>query len=136
MYRYWFDAINNDKIQSKIIFKISSEVKPYFLLLSNINIKELDIIDDFKSKTAKILYIYLFLKKDNKEIMLSYEEAKNNLYTGYTDIKINDLFRKHIDKAINELNEKTNLNITYQKIKDIDSKKYCRIKFLVTDKQI
>ena len=130
MYRHWFSAINDDKIQNKITFKIIGDVKPYFLLLNKINSPEINLVDNIKSKTGKILYIYLCIYKEIGEITLSYEEMKNMFYTGFTDIKINDLFRKHIDKAVEEINEKTNFNIKYEKMKDIESNKYSKLKII------
>ena len=115
----WVDTVIIDKVENaKVYIRINEKLKPYLLhLKSNYTIYELSSTLLMKSKYSIRFYELLksYLYKNKWEISL--EELKRilSIEDKYTDYK--NFRTRIIDKAIEEINKYTEINVEYEPIR-------------------
>jgi plasmid replication initiation protein len=129
----WLDTVNIRKSQGEIDIKLSESLKPYLLQLrANFTKYELINVLTLRGKYSIRLYELLksYLWKGSWQAEV--DSLKNIINAnGYKDFK--EFNRTIIKKSIKEINDYTDLNITYKTIKQGRKIKY--IDFQIQEKQ-
>ena len=137
----WFSSLTYIKDTGYIYACFDPKLKPYFLELKKEFVKsKLTTLLQFKSKYSSRLY--LLLKSDfdrqksyKSKLLVNYEitnlHLKFELPKSYIDFysKFKNMF---LIKAVDEINEKTELNVSYKEIKT--GRKITEIEFCISSK--
>lgn len=131
----WFSEAEYIPKQGKIRVLLHSQVKPYLLeLKKNFTMYELGNILELKSKYS--MDLYEILKSYSYQYVREFkiEELKDILNaSGYTVFK--DFRKRVLDVAIDDINNKTDLYVTYDLIKGGRGAKVQAINFHIKTKQ-
>ena len=137
----WFSSLRYTKGTGVITAKISDDLKPYLLELKKEFVKaELPTLLSFISKYASRLFLLLksdFDRQKKHKPFFSVKYQINYLHTNFAMpksylerySKFKDIF---LNKSINEINEKTELNVSYKEIKT--GRKITEIEFCISSK--
>lgn len=128
----WIEMPVFDKSTKTLHVKINPLLKPYLLALrENFTQYELGCILVMRSKYSIRMYELLKSYAENKEVTIYLDELKERLQTSeYTDYKN---FRVRVlEKAISEINEYTDLNVTFEPLRH--SRVITRIRFIIERK--
>ncbi len=114
----WVDAIKHYDGEGKVELSFSSKVKPYLgQLKSHFTSYRLDEIKRFKSGHAIRLYELLqqFKKTGIREISVQKFKQSYDIEAQYP--KFAELRRRVIDPAVKEINQKSNIEVTWDPMK-------------------
>ena len=137
----WFSSLEYIKDTGYIYACFDPKLKPYFLELKQEFVKaKLPLLLSFKSKYSSRLYLLLksdFDRQKNykSKLLVNYEitnlHLKFELPKSYIDFysKFKNMF---LIKAVDEINEKTELNVSYKEIKT--GRKITEIEFCISSK--
>ena len=137
----WFSSLRYTKGTGIITAKISDDLKPYLLELKKEFVKaKLPTLLSFTSKYASRLFLLLksdFDKQKKYKGVLTIRYQVNYLHTNFAMPKsyIDKFYNfrvKFLDNSINEINEKTELNVSYKEIKT--GRKITEIEFCISSK--
>jgi len=124
-YFHWVGTCEIDWKKKTVQIALSEEVRKFYLLIKErtltYNIKNMLAL---RTTVQKRLYVWAYGKKGfHNDVPISIEDAKL-LFYGEKPIRTADFFRKCLDPAIQKVNEKTDLQLSYEKVyKDPDNKK-------------
>lgn len=134
---HWLDEADIDDKKEFVSLRMGRFLKEYFLRLSKEErtIYKIGYILNFKRKTSINLYRWAYSKVNFcNGVSMSISDAKLEIANN-PDVKTNDLFRYHIEPAVAEINEKSDLTITYLPKKAGGQKKqYTSIEFWINKK--
>ncbi|MCY6354833.1 replication initiation protein [Clostridium sp. ZS2-4] len=125
---HWVDVAKYNNGILKL--KINPDLKPFYLSLDWYTKYQLKNVLQFKSaysfRVYELLKQYQKLKERNITIddLRTILDISKNQYTKYANLK-----QKVIKVAVNEINEKTDLNVQFEEIKE--SRKIVALKFLI-----
>lgn len=114
--------------------KLSNETIYFFLQFDHGLYTRYGIIRKLHTKSALQLYRWCYLKSNfNNAISIKTEEAIKLFYDNEKVIKTNDFIRKHLDPAVQKINELTDINVKYEKIySKKDKRKISSLKFYIS----
>ncbi len=125
----WIDKVTINKQSGTLIIKIDEIMKPYLLQLQE-RFNQYELMYTFAMKSQYSIRLYEILKsyKYQHRKIFDLEELKRILsaenYIRYPDFK-----RKVLDIAMREMNDVSDLTITYGIIKE--GRKYAKIEFFI-----
>ena len=129
----WFDYVEMDQFNGAVTIKISDMMKPYLLQLQE-HYTQYELLYTLAMKSQYSLRLYELLKSyefQHKKIF-DIENLKRLLsaenYTRFPDFK-----RKVLDIAMREINELSDLIVTYDIIKE--SRRFAQIEFMMNVKK-
>ena len=137
----WFADIEYIKSTGIIRATISEKLKPYLLELKNEFVKaKLPTLLSFTSKYASRLYLFIksdYGKQKNYKLFVSVKYKVEYILNTFEMPKSYNqrysLFKNDfLNKSISEINEKTNLNVSYKEIKT--GRKITEIEFCISSK--
>jgi len=125
----WFDYITIKKNTGLVIIKISDRMKPYLIQLKQ-QYTQYELLYTLAMKSQYSLRLYEILKSYENFHRKTFEidDLKKKLsaenYTMFSDFQ-----RFVLDRALREIEEFSDLNVTYKIIKD--SRRYAKIEFSI-----
>lgn len=127
---HWIETVKITKGDTKVSIKLNAELKPYLLHLKEyFTSYVLEEIIYLNSIYAIRLYELLFSYKNKNELIISVDELKQKFGIENKYKTIQHFKTKVLDKAIEEINEKTTLSVSYTTIKENRSIKYIHFDF-------
>lgn len=113
----WFERLEIDKYETTISLRLDDRLKPYLLQLrENFTVYNLGSTLLMNSKHSIRLFEIFMSYRSLGIVQFTIDELKDTLDCGsYTEYK--DLRRYVIDKALKEINELTEITVSYQPIK-------------------
>jgi hypothetical protein len=132
------DDFKTYHISYSAIGKIFNPQNPYCeVTVNDINLAVKDIMNkSFRIKTDKKHYHYIeYAEVDEEERYIDFklsEDAKLRFY-GDASIRTADFTRK-LDSAIKQINKKTNLDVSYQRVNKRGSRKIAVLRFTIKNK--
>ena len=133
----YFHYVKNAKLNKKtktLKFKIDDEVKPFYLELKKGKYTSFLLKDILALSTTFQMNLFRWLACNagfNNDIIIPIEDAKIHFYG--KEIETKGLVRK-IDSALEVINQRTNINATYEKI--TNGRKITGLKFTIDNKYI
>lgn len=117
-YYHWIQFAKLDWKKKTLTIKLSEEVAEFYLNINeNVLIYNLKCILALSTKTQARLYQWAYSKTGfGNKIPISIEDAKQ-LFYGPKEIRTSEFVRKYLEPAIKAINEKTDLEISYEKVK-------------------
>ena len=127
----WLSSARYQKKKGCVLLRFDPGLKPYLLQLKG-QFTKIDIIDTLKLKSIYALRVFELLlqyetigkREISIEDLRSYCGIKEDEYANYFDLK-----RKVINRAKNEINEKTDILVDYEEIKT--SRKITSLNFTI-----
>lgn len=133
-YYNWVEKCDIDWKQGVIYFKLSDSVKEFYLELGKHNLTyTLENILALRTLTDARLYQWAYGKKGFKnEVFISIEDAKL-LFCGKEESETYDFLTKYLDQSIKRINEKTDLTLSYEKVRKsgVNKNKISSLKFTI-----
>ena len=136
----WFSYIEIVPNESAIIVRFDKALKPHLIRLKEFFTKtELTTLLNFTSKYTSRLYLLLksdfdkqkqFVSKVKVKYEVEYFNNSFQLPKSYCN-RYNNFRREFLDNSINEINQKTNLRISYNEIKQ--GRKVVEIEFEISE---
>jgi plasmid replication initiation protein len=129
----WMDAVTISKRSGRVKIRISNTLKPYLLQLKT-HFTQYELIYTLAMKSRYSLRLYELLKsyEYQQEAIFSTEELKVRLsaenYKLFGDFK-----RKVLDISMREINNLSDLNVTYEIIKE--KQRFAKLAFSIKRKQ-
>jgi len=129
----WFDYIEMDKFNGAVTIKISDMMKPYLLQLQE-HYTQYELLYTLAMKSQYSLRLYELLKsyEYQRKKIFDIDDLKKLLsaekYTRFPDFK-----RYVLDSSIREINELSDLIVTYDIIKE--SRRFAQIEFMMNIKK-
>ena len=126
----WLEQLEIDKTQTKVLCRFDERLKPYLLKLrESFTTFNLCYVLALKSKYAIRLYELFHSYLYRKEFQLTLEEIRRMLKLEDKYAEYKELNRNVIKKAVEEINEITDLTIEYRPIRE--GKRIVSIEFKV-----
>ena len=133
-YYNWVEKCDIDWKQGVIYFKLSDSVKEFYLELGKHNLTyTLENILALRTLTDARLYQWAYGKKGFiNEVFISIEDAKL-LFCGKEELETYDFLTKYLDQSIKRINEKTDLTLSYEKVRKsgVNKNKISSLKFTI-----
>lgn len=117
-YAQWFETITINRAEGYIVAKISDSLKDHLLDLDKYVKGDLLSFLRLRSKYSKILYILLCKDLNMKTTTLTLNDLYERLSVPDSLKKVYSNFKNRaLKSSIEEINEKTNLNVSFEQIK-------------------
>lgn len=133
-YYHWVGTCEIDWEKEQITIQLSNEIRKFYLLIKEraltYNLKNVLAL---RTTTQKRLYIWAYNNKGFKnDVNISIEDAKL-LFYGDKNIETYQFLRKYIEPAIKHINEKTDLTLSYEKVRkdETNSRLVTSLKFKI-----
>lgn len=117
-----------------VYLRLSNEVRNFYLELGKQNLTyTLENILALRTLTDARLYQWAYGKKGFKnEVSISIEDAKL-LFCGKEELETYDFLTKYLDQSIKRINKKTDLTLSYEKVRKsgVNKNKISSLKFTI-----
>lgn len=136
-FRHYLEKGDFDDTNRIVRLKLSDEVICFFLQLGKYKLtSKYGYIKSLRTKCAMQLYRWCNLKKNlGNAIPIKIEDAIRLFYDNEKEITANHFFNKHLNPAIQKINELTDLHVEYEKIKadKKDKRKITSLRFTICE---
>lgn len=133
-YYHWVEMCKIDWDKNVVYLRLSNEVRNFYLELGKQNLTyTLENILALRTLTDARLYQWAYGKKGFKnEVFISIEDAKL-LFCGKEELETYDFLTKYLDQSIKRINEKTDLTLSYEKVRKsgVNKNKISSLKFTI-----
>lgn len=133
-YYHWVEMCKIDWDKNVVYLRLSNEVRNFYLELGKQNLTyTLENILALRTLTDARLYQWAYGKKGFKnEVFISIEDAKL-LFCGKEESETYDFLTKYLDQSIKRINEKTDLTLSYEKVRKsgVNKNKISSLKFTI-----
>lgn len=133
-YYHWVEMCKIDWDKNVVYLRLSNEVRNFYLELGKQNLTyTLENILALRTLTDARLYQWAYGKKGFKnEVSISIEDAKL-LFCGKEELETYDFLTKYLDQSIKRINEKTDLTLSYEKVRKsgVNKNKISSLKFTI-----
>ena len=133
-YYHWVEMCKIDWDKNVVYLRLSNEVRNFYLELGKQNLTyTLENILALRTLTDARLYQWAYGKKGFKnEVSISIEDAKL-LFCGKEELETYDFITKYLDQSIKRINEKTDLTLSYEKVRKsgVNKNKISSLKFMI-----
>ena len=127
----WIDKITINKNSGSIKIKIDDMMKPYLIHLQR-HFTSYELLYTLAMRSQYSIRLYEILKRYKKNKLFDIEDLKRTL-SAENYIRFPDFKRYVLDIAIREMNELSDLTISYELIKE--SRRYAKINFSIEIKK-
>ena len=133
-YYHWVEMCKIDWDKNVVYLRLSNEVRNFYLELGKHNLTyTLENILALRTLTDARLYQWAYGKKGFKnEVFISIEDAKLS-FCGKEELETYDFLTKYLDQSIKRINEKTDLTLSYEKVRKsgVNKNKISSLKFTI-----
>lgn len=132
---HYIEYAEVDEEERYIDFKLSEDVKQFYLKLRKEEYAVFLLNDIVKLSTVFQLNLFKWLSCNSNfknDVSIYIEDAKLRFY-GDASIRTADFTRK-LDSAIKQINKKTNLDLSYQRVNKRGSRKIAVLRFTIKNK--